>query len=173
MTSWYKVMRGCWYYISTKSMHLYLLTWQYCRLKNLKYRSNNAQHRRYGKISSRIFETYKNVVRPNGFHIKKTAADIATTTMCHCTSKHNGLQRCNFVLLCCDKWPSIFLLSQEVIQDTTNTCQTIRLNFTMMFHIVLGLGDIHNKNKQQVHYIPQCRALPGMPKYTHENNLCY
>ena len=84
-------MRGCGYYISTKSMHFYLLTWRDRRLKKLKYRSNNAQNRRYGKISSRIFETYKNVVRPNGFHIKNTAADMAITTMCHCTSKHNGL----------------------------------------------------------------------------------
>ena len=49
MTYRYKVMCGCDWYISSKSMHYYLLTWHNCRLKHLKDRSHNAQNRRYGE----------------------------------------------------------------------------------------------------------------------------
>ena len=69
MTTRYKVMCGCECCISAKSMHYYLLTCHDCHLKQLKYRSHNAQNIRSCEISSRIFETYKNSVRTHGCHI--------------------------------------------------------------------------------------------------------
>ena len=69
MASRYKVMCGYECCISPKSIHYSLLTWRDNCLKHLKYRSHNAQNRRSGKISSRIFETYNNAVQPHGFHI--------------------------------------------------------------------------------------------------------
>ena len=45
--------------------------------EKLKYRSQNAQNKRSSEISSHIFETYKNAVRPHGCHIYNTAADMA------------------------------------------------------------------------------------------------
>ena len=76
MTLRYKVMCGCECCISSKSMHSYLLTWRDHRLKQLKDKNHNAQNRRSGEISSRIFETYNNAVGPHGFHIYNTDADM-------------------------------------------------------------------------------------------------
>ena len=42
-----------------------------------KYRSHNAQNRRFGEISSGMFEKYKNSVRPHGCHIYNTSTDMA------------------------------------------------------------------------------------------------
>ena len=50
-------------------MHFSLLMWHYCHLKHLKDRIHNAKNRRSGELSSRLFETYKNAVRPHGYHI--------------------------------------------------------------------------------------------------------
>ena len=69
MTSRYKVICSCECCIYAKSMHSSLLTWRDCRLKHPKDIIHNAQNRRSGEISSRIFETYKNYVQPHGCHI--------------------------------------------------------------------------------------------------------
>ena len=130
----YKVMCDCECCTSPKSMNYYLLTWRNYRLKQLKYRSRNAQNRRYSEISSRIFETYKNAVQPHGYHIYNTAADMAMSTKLNCTYKHHGIPHCKYVLHCCDKCPSIFLPSQEANKDTTNTCPTIT------FHVYLNIS---------------------------------
>ena len=121
-------MCGCKCCIYAKSMHDYLLTWNNHRMKHLKDISNNAQNRRYGEISSCIFETYKNSVQPNGCHIYNTAVDMAMEKMCTCTSKHHRLPHFKYVLHCCDKHQSIVLPSQEEIKDITNTCLTIRFH---------------------------------------------
>ena len=72
-------------------MNSYLLTWRDCHLKRLKDRSHNAQNRRSDEISSHIFETYNNDVRPHGCHIYNTAVYMAMSKMCPCTSKRHGL----------------------------------------------------------------------------------
>ena len=41
---------------------------------------------------------------------------------------------------------------------------------TVMFHVVLCMGNVHNTNEKHVHCAPQQRALKGLPKYTHEKN---
>ena len=65
----YKSMCGCECCISSKSIHSSLLPWSYCYLKKLKDISQNAQNRRSGEKSNRIYETYKNTVVPHGRHI--------------------------------------------------------------------------------------------------------
>ena len=57
MTYRYKVMCGCDCFISSKIMHFYLLTCRDHLLKHLKDRSHNAQNRKSGEISSRIFKS--------------------------------------------------------------------------------------------------------------------
>ena len=121
-------MCGCDCFVSSKSMHSSLLTWRNFFLKNHKDRSKNAPHRRSGKISSHIFETYKNSVQPHGCHIYNTVSDISVAKMCCCTSEHHDLPYWKYVLLCCDKGPIIFQPSQEANKDTTNTCPIIRFN---------------------------------------------
>ena len=119
-------MCGCQCCIFAKIVHSSLLTWHNLRLKHLKDRSHNAQYRRSGEISSHIFETYKNSVRPHDCNIYNTAADMDMEIFFPCNSKHRGLPKWKCVLRCFDKGPSIFLPSQEVIKDTTNTCPTLR-----------------------------------------------
>ena len=59
MTNRYKLMCGCECCIYSKIMHLSLLTCHDFNLKHLKGRSHNAQNRRSGESSSRIFEPIK------------------------------------------------------------------------------------------------------------------
>ena len=110
-------------------MHSSLLTWHNSRLKQLKDMSHNAQSRRSGEISSPIFVTYKNDVRPHGCHIYSNAADMEMSTMCTFTSKNHGLPHWKYMLRCCDKGSIIVLPSREANKDTTNTFTTI------IFHV--------------------------------------
>ena len=128
MTSQYKVMCVCECFIYSKIMHSSLLTWRNRPVKHLKYRSHNVKNRRYGEISSRIFETYKNAVRPRFFCIYNTTAYMAMETMCPCTSIYHGLPHWECVLHCCDKCPSISLTGQGGNKDTTNICPTIQFH---------------------------------------------
>ena len=73
MNSPNKVMCICECFVSSKSMHSYLLTWRDRRLKHLKDRSQNAQNRRSGELSSHIFDPYNDLVQPHGCHIYITA----------------------------------------------------------------------------------------------------
>ena len=66
-------------------MHSYLLTFRDQYTKHLKDISHNTQNIRSGKLSGRLFETYKNYVRPHGCHIYNYAADRAMAKMCPCT----------------------------------------------------------------------------------------
>ena len=66
MTDRYKVICGCECFILVKSLNLYLLTWCDFNLKQLKDKIHNAQNRRSGEISSHIFETYNDSLRPHG-----------------------------------------------------------------------------------------------------------
>ena len=88
-------------------MKFSLLTWLDCHLKNLKDRSQKAQNRRSGEISSRLFQTYKNYIRPHGCHIYNFAADMAMAKMCPCPSQNHGLPHWKCVLRCCEKFPVI------------------------------------------------------------------
>ena len=62
-------MCGCECCISVKSINLSLLSWRNRYLKKLKNKIQNAQSRRSGEKSHRIYETYKNIVMHHGNHI--------------------------------------------------------------------------------------------------------
>ena len=61
MTSRYKVMCGCEYCVSSKSIHSSLLTWCDCHLKNLKDRSRNAQNTSSGYLKDILDQANKSV----------------------------------------------------------------------------------------------------------------
>ena len=77
MTYQYKFMCVCECFIYAKNIHSSLLTWRDRLLKQLKDRSHNTQNKRYGEISSHIFETYINAVQPHGYHIYNTVTEMA------------------------------------------------------------------------------------------------
>ena len=99
------------------------------------------QNRKSGEISSRIFETYKNAVQPHGCNIYNTAADMAVSKMCPCTSEHHGIPHWKCVLRCCDNFPIIVLPSQKENKDTTNMCPTL------IFHVYRNVShcNIHER----------------------------
>ena len=111
---------------SSKVINSSLFTWRDRRLKNLNDKSNNAQNRDSGEISSRIFETYKGTVQPHGCHIYNTDVEMVMATMFTCTSKNHGLPHWKCVSHFCDNFRSIVLPIQEENKDTTNTRPTIR-----------------------------------------------
>ena len=61
---------------------------------------------------STIFETYKNSEIPHGSHIQKTASKMSMAKMCHFSYDQHALPQYKYVLCCCDKCPSIVILSQ-------------------------------------------------------------
>ena len=90
-------MCGCECFISAKIMHSSLLTWIDHSLKHLKDISHNSQNRRSGELSIHLFETCKNSVRPHGYHIYNSAAEMAMSKICPCTSQNHGLPHCKCV----------------------------------------------------------------------------
>ena len=81
MSARYKVMCGCECFISDKSIHSSLLYWCDSYLNNMKNLIQNAQSRRSGEQTHRIYETYKNTVMPHGRHIYAKSSDMAKATM--------------------------------------------------------------------------------------------
>ena len=69
-------MCSCECCVSAKIIHSSLLTLKYFCMKNRKDRIHNAQNRRSGEISGRIFETYNNYVQPHSCHIYNTSVDM-------------------------------------------------------------------------------------------------
>ena len=118
-------MCGCECFISARIMHSSLFTREYCCSIHIKVRCHNAQNRRPGTISIRIFEIYNNSVRLHFCHIYNNSADMSMATMFPCNSKHYGIPHWKCVLRCRGKCPIIFLPSQEKNRDTTNTCPKI------------------------------------------------
>ena len=131
-------------------MNSSLLTWCDIHLNHLKDRTHNAK-KRSGELSSRLFETYKNSVRPHGCHIYNSAADMAMSTMCPCPSKHHGPPQWKFLLRCCERFPSISMQKKCV--------QQFVFMFTKMYHILLFIEYAHMKNEQYVLYVPLILVL--------------
>ena len=126
MTAQYKIMRifECWLY--TKSVHSSLLTWRNNCMKHIKYRSRNAQNRRYGEISSPILETYMNAMQNHGSHLYNTSVNMSLATMCPCNYKYHKLLHCKCVLYCCDKCQFIFQPREDTYKNTTQSYSTTR-----------------------------------------------
>ena len=81
ISSQYKVVWGCEYFISAKSIHSSFMSWLNRYLKKVKYQSQNFQSRRSGEKAHHIYETYKNSVIPHGRHIYAKASDMAQATI--------------------------------------------------------------------------------------------
>ena len=82
MSARYKIMCGCEYCISAKSIHSSFLSWSNRYLKKLKDKSQNAQSRSSVEKAHHIYTTYKNTVMPHGRHIYAKAYDMTNATMC-------------------------------------------------------------------------------------------
>ena len=81
MTSIYKIMCGCEFWMSAKSMHPSLLSWWDNLLKKFKDKSCNEKNRRPGEMANHVYVTYKNSVMPRGKHMFQTASDMAMEIM--------------------------------------------------------------------------------------------
>ena len=77
MSARYKIMRGCEYCISYKSIHSSLLSWRDRYLEKLKDKIQNSQSRRSGEKSHHIYTTSKNTGMPYGRHIYAKASGMA------------------------------------------------------------------------------------------------
>ena len=89
--------------ISSKSMHLFVLSDQSC----------NAQNRRSVEIENCLFETYKIYVMPNGKHTFQISSDMSTATICAYPSSNYVLPHWKCVLGCCVICPQINIPSPE------------------------------------------------------------
>ena len=114
--------------ISAKSIHNDLLSWRYCHLKNMKYQSEKPYNRIWGKLESRIYETYKISDMPHGCRINKTAEHISISTMCDVTLYQHDLTHWKCVLCCCSKCPSIVEPNYELHSNTQRVCPTFLFN---------------------------------------------
>ena len=77
---------------------------------------------------------------------------------------------CYAVLISTQVLSYLFRRQLKIQQTCVQQCN---FTFTVMFHVVLFIGDTHTKNEQHVHCVPQWKSLTVLPKYTHEKNLCY
>ena len=130
-------MCGCECCISDNNIHSYLLTCRYCHLKQLKDRSHNTLNRSYGEIVSRIFETYKNSIRPHGCHIYNTSTEIDMEEMCPCPYKHQVILHCKCVLRCFYKYLSIVIPILEANIDTKTIFQEYVFMSIKMYHFFI------------------------------------
>ena len=82
MLEQYKVMRGCEYYISAKTIHASLLYWRNWYLKNPNIKTKIIRTEGLVKNKIRIYETHKNTVMPHGRHIYAKSYDMEKATIC-------------------------------------------------------------------------------------------
>ena len=125
MSARYKVVCGCKCCISTKIIHLSLLSWRDCYFKKLKDVSQNAQNRRSGEKENRIYETYKNTVMPHGRHVYAKSYDMAKATMCVYSQSDHALPHWKCVFQFCTKCPSIGLPDQKIYDQYPDTSPSI------------------------------------------------
>ena len=84
------------------------------QLKELKERSHNAQNSTYGEMISLQYLEDQNVVSLHGTHVRKTANDVAMTTMCPPPYNRNDLPQRKCVLRCCSTFPRFTIPTPEV-----------------------------------------------------------
>ena len=83
-----QVMCGCECCISSKIIHVSLLSWYDHYLRKLNDLSQNAKNRRSSENSDCLFETYKKSVVSHGCRIYETASDMAMDIMCTYPTSH-------------------------------------------------------------------------------------
>ena len=145
MTARYKVMCGCECCISAKIMHSSLLTWHDRHIKQLKYRSHNAKNRRSGELYIHIFETYKNSVRPHGYHIYNSSAYMA---MEKCVPVPHNIMIYHTLNVYYDfarNPPVLIYLIRRQIKIQQTRVQQYFFMFNTMYHVVLFMAYAHMK----------------------------
>ena len=97
-------------------------------MKKLKNQIQNAQNRRSGEKSNRMYETYKNVVMPHGRHIYSKAYDMAKAKFCAYPQYNYALPHRKRVLQLYADCPSINLPDQETDNQYSDTTPSIRFH---------------------------------------------
>ena len=133
MSSRYKVMRGCYFCISAKSIHSSLLSWRDHYFKKLEGLIQNNQNRRYGERENCIYETYKNTVMPHGRHIYAKAYDTAKEKCCEDSQSDHASPHWKCVLRCYARCPSINLPDQEIDNKYPDPSPSIRFH---VYHLI-------------------------------------
>ena len=128
----YKVMWGCKYFISPKSIHSSLLSWRDRYLKKLKDKSQNAQSRRSGEKSHHIYEICNNTVMPHGLHMYSIASDTAKATMCTYPQYDHALPHWKFELRYCAECQYIMhIVTANLLYSPQNSLKSYPLPFTL------------------------------------------
>ena len=137
--------------------------------KNLKYQRQNAQNRRSGGKSNRIYETYKNTVMPHGRHIYANAYNVSKAVMCAYLQSDHALPHWKCGMGCCAKFPSVNLPDQETDDQYSNTSPSIRFH---IYHIIVRFtahGNLPLNEKINCRKRKQDSASEKSTKYTLEN----
>ena len=111
--------------IYSKIIRSSLLSGHYHYLGKNKYQSHNAQNRRSGEISNRIFGAYKKNSMSHDQHIYQTVYGMVVAIMCSYPPSQHAFSPWKYVLCCCAKCPRIDLPSQESDKHHSNSCPTI------------------------------------------------
>ena len=126
-------MYGCECCISARIIHSSLLSWRNRYLKNSNIKAKNAQNRRSGEKSNRIYETYKNIVIPHGHRIYAKASGMEKAIMCAYPQSDHELPHCKSVLQFCAKCPCVNLPDQETDDKYSDTRASIRFH---IYHLI-------------------------------------
>ena len=129
----YKVMCGCEYCISAKSIHLSLLSWRDIYLRKLNNLSQNSQNRRSGENSNLLFETYKHSVIPHGRHLYATAAAMVMAKMCENPPYQHSFTHWKCLFCCCYNLPRIDIPYQESDRHHSNASPSIHF---YIYHLI-------------------------------------
>ena len=151
-------MCGCECFITAKIIRYSLLTWRDIYLKQLKDKSNNAQNRRSSEIESRIFEKYKNSVRPNSCYIHNTSTYMS---MEKCVPVPMHIMDCHTANLCC----YVVINSQIISCPVRRKIKIEQTHFqhvivsTETYHVILCISYVHTSIAKHVKCVTQCLAL--------------
>ena len=126
-------MCGCECYISDKSIHSSLLSWNDRYLKKLKDQIQYSQSRRSSEKSNSIYDTYKNTVMPHGRHISAKASGMEKSTICAYPQSDHTLPQWKCVLRCCSECLCINISDQETDKHYSETTPSIRF---YIYHII-------------------------------------
>ena len=81
----------------------------------------------------RIYDTYKNIVMPNGSHIYAKSYDMEKATMCMNWQSDHALPHWIFVLRSCAQCPIINIPDQETDDKHLNPCPSIHFH---VYHLI-------------------------------------
>ena len=137
MYACYKIMCGCKFCISAKTIHSSLLSWSDKYLKKLKYKSQNSQSRSSSEKSHHIYETYKNTVMPHGRDIYAKASDMSKAKMYTYPQSDHAIPHWKCVFQCFAECPCIDHPDQETNKHTHKQHPQLGFTFITSLYVVL------------------------------------